>query len=186
MPIHLDLKDRGPGEVHLVLKNKNSKKISLAIRKTLDGNLLIPQHHSIHIVIMPDKGKIITFPKEEYNDECYADQDDLFKFLTSSGVIKSDSVNGGNIYGSLEAMFPTEKIGDEEPIEVIMLNLHNFLEKYKIKHSINKKYVDDLENQLLDPSEEETTELGEVPEEEFKGSIPKWGFPTRGVYRYNY
>ncbi len=186
MPIHLDLKDRPAGDINLVLKDKNSKKIFLAIRKTLDGNLLVQEHHSMYIVIMPDKGKIITFPKEEYNDECYADQDDLYKFLTSSGVIKNDSVNGSNIYGSLEATFPTEKIGEEEPIEVIMLNIHNFLQKYKIKHSINKKYVDDLENQLLEPNEEESTDLGEVPEEEFKGSIPKWGFPTRGVYRYNY
>lgn len=186
MPIHLDIKDKPIGDINLILKDKNSKKISLAIRKTLDGNLLIQEHHSIYIVIQPDKGKVITFPKEEYNDECYADQDDLFKFLTSTGVIKSDSVNGGNIYGSLEAIFPTDKIEKEEPLEVVMLNIHNFLQKYRLKHSINKKYVEDLEQQLLNPDDEETTELGEIPQEEFKGSIPKWGFPTRGVYRYNY
>lgn len=186
MANQLTIQDKPVEDINLVLKDKNSKKISLAIRKTLDGNLLIQEHSSINIVIMPDKGKILTFPKEEYNDECYADQDDLYKYLTTSGVIKSDSINGSNIYGSLEASFPTEKIGEEEPLEVVMLNLHNFLEKYKIKHSIRKKYVDDLEQQLLEPDEEESTEFGEIPHDKFKGSIPKWGFPTRGVYRYNY
>jgi len=186
MADHLELKDKPIEDIHLVLKDKDSKKISLAIRKTLDGNLLIQEHNSINIVIQPDKGKIITFPKEEYDDNCYADQDDLFKFLTTSGVIKPETINGSNIYGSLEAMFPIEKIGKEEPVEVVILNLHNFLEKQKIKHSINKKYVDDLEQQLLNPEDEESTELGEIPHDKFKGSIPKWGFPTRGVYRYNY
>ena len=44
----------------------------------------------------------------------------------------------------------------------------------------------DLEKELLQPEEEESTELGEVPQEKFKGSIPRYGFPTRGIYRYNY
>lgn len=186
MADHIQLKDRPAGDTRFVLKDKNSKKISMAIRKTLDGNLLIQEHNSINIVIQPDKGKIVTFPKEEYTDECYADQDDLFKYLISTGVIKADTINGGNIYGSLEAVFPMEKIGKEEPVEVVILNLHDFLQKQKIKHSINKKYVDDLEQQILQPDEEDSTELGEIPHDKFKGSIPKWGFPTRGVYRYNY
>jgi len=186
MAEQLVVQDRPVSDIKLVLKDKNSKKVSIAIRKTLDGNLIVQDHHSINIVIMPDKGKIITFPKEEYNDNCYADQDDLFKFLTTGGVIQPNTINGGNIYGSLEGMFSIEKLGDEEPLEVVILNVHNFLNKYKEKHKINKDYIEDLENQLLNPDEEESTELGEIPHDKFKGSIPKWGFPTRGVYRYNY
>lgn len=186
MPIQLDFKDEPVGDIKLVLKDKNTKKISVAIRKTLDGNLLLQDHHSMNVVIMPEKGKILTFPKEEYNDLCYADQDDLFKFLTTAGVVQPNTINGSNIYGSLEAAYQKEKIGDEEPLEVVILNIHNFLNKHKIDHQINKKYIEDLENQMLNPGDEESTELGEIPQEKFKGSIPKWGFPTRGVYRYNY
>lgn len=186
MSEQLVIQDKPIGNTKLVLKDKNTKKISIAIRKTLDGSLIVQDHHSINIVILPEKGKIISFPKEEYNDSCYADQDDLFKFLTSSGVIAPDTINGGNIYGSLEAIFSTEKNGNEEPLEVVILNIHNFLDKYKEKHQINKDYIEDLENQLINPDEEESTELGEIPHDKFKGSIPKWGFPTRGVYRYNY
>lgn len=185
MSIKLTIKEPGAEDIKLKVVD-NKKKVSLAIRKTLDGNLIIQDHHSINIVLMPEKGKIISFPKAEYNQDCYADQDDLYKFLVNAGVIMPNSINGGNIYGSLEAVFPTEKIGDEEPLEVVILNVHNFLSKHKERHAIRKKFIDDLEKQLLDPEEEESTELGEIPQDKFKGSIPKWGFPTRGVYRYNY
>ena len=49
-----------------------------------------------------------------------------------------------------------------------------------------QKHKKDLEDSLLNPDAKDSTELGEVPQETFKGSIPKYGFPTRGIYRYNY
>lgn len=186
MPFELTLQDKSLKEPRLVLKNKNIKKVKLGLRRTLDGNLLIQDHHSINIVIMPDKGKILTFPKTEYTQDCYTDQDDLFKYLTLNGVVKVDSINGGNLYGSLEGMYNIDKKGDEEPVEVVILNISNFLNKSKEDHSIQKKFIDDLEQQLLNPEDEESTDLGEVPHHKFKGSIPQWGYPSRGVYRYNY
>lgn len=186
MPLELTLQDKPLENPHLVLKEKNVKKVKLSLRRTLDGNLLIQDHHSMNIVIMPDKGKVLTFPKSEYNQDCYADQDDLFKYLTLNGVVKVDSVNGSNLYGSLEGSYNTDKKGDEEPVEVVILNISNFLNKAKEDHSVQKKFIDDLEKQLLDPEEEESTEFGEIPHEKFKGSIPMHGYPSRGVYRYNY
>lgn len=186
MPIELSLHDKPLENPRLVIKDKNVKKVQLAIRRTLDGNLLIQDHHSMNIVIIPDKGKILAFPKTEYNEDCYADQDDLFKHLTLNGVVKVDSVNGGNLYGSLEGAYNTDKKGDEEPIDVVILNVSNFLNKAKEDHSVQKKFIDDLEKQLLDPEDEEATDLGEIPHHKFKGSVPAHGFPTRGVYRYNY
>jgi len=186
MPVELTIQDKPFDGISLELKDKNVKKINLAVRKTLDDYLLIQDHHNINIVIMPDKGKVIAFPKAEYTEDCYTDQDQLFKFLLQGGVIKPDSINGGNIYGSLEAVYMTDKKGDEEPIEVVLLNVHNFLKKDKEEYSVRKKFIDDLEDQLLEPEDEHSTEFGEIPHEKFKGSIPKYGFPTRGVYRYNY
>lgn len=79
-----------------------------------------------------------------------------------------------------------KKKGEEEPLEVVILNISNFLSKDKQEYSVRKKFIDDLEQALLQPDEESSTELGEIPQEKFKGSIPKYGFPTRGIYRYNY
>lgn len=186
MPIELTVQDKPLENPKIVLKDKNVKKVSLAIRKTLDNHILIQDHHNMMIVVMPDKGKILTFPKAEYTDDCYTDQDQLFKFLTASGVIKPDSVNGSNIYGSLEAIYNIEKIGEEEPVDVVILNISNFLDKDREEYSKRKKFIDDLENQLLHPEDEESTEHGEISHQKFKGSIPVYGFPTRGIYRYNY
>ena len=104
----------------------------------------------------------------------------------TNGVITPDSIIGGNIYGSMEAKFAIEKKGEEEPLDVVLLNLYNFISKDKAEFSIRKRFIDDLEKELLNPDEESSTDLGEIPQEKFKGSIPKYGFPTRGIYRYNY
>ena len=184
----LALKVHGPSVDQMVLKVKprNVKRVKIAIRKTLDGNLIVQDHHNMNIVISPEKGKIIAFPKGEFNDDCYADQDQLFQFLTQNGVISADTIIGGNIYGSLEATYQKEKKGEEEPLEVVIYNVSSFLNKDKEEYKIRKKFIDDLERELLAPDEESSTELGEIPHEKFKGSIPKYGFPTRGIYRYNY
>jgi hypothetical protein len=185
MPFSITLKDK-PEDLKFTLKNVPKKKVTIALRKTLDGNLIIQDHQSMNIIIMPNKGKILALPKGEFNQDTYTDQDQMFQYLTNAGVIMPDSIIGGNIYGSLEAKFPTEKLGDEEPLEVVILNVSNFLSKDKAEYSVRKKFIDDLERELLDPDEEASTELGEVPQEKFKGSIPKYGFPSRGLYRYNY
>jgi len=186
MPLALAVQPTPADDLKLVVKEKNVKKVSLAIRKTLDGNLIVQDHHTINIIVLPEKGKILAFPKGEFTQDCYTDQDQLFQYLISSGVVTPDSVIGGNIYGSLEGTFNIEKTGEEEPLEVVILNISNFLNKDKQEYSVRKKFIDDLEKDLLQPEEEESTELGEIPQEKFKGSIPKYGFPTRGIYRYNY
>jgi hypothetical protein len=185
MPLQLKVVDSIEGE-ELVLKEKTFKKIKLTIGKTLDGNILISDHQSMNVIIMPDKGKILAIPKGEFSNDVYTDQDQLFNHLLVRGVIIPDSVVGGNIYGSMEAKYTTEKKGDEEPLDVVLLNLYSFISKDKQEFSIRKKFIDDLEKELLAPDDEQSTDLGEVPQEKFKGSIPKYGFPTRGIYRYNY
>jgi hypothetical protein len=186
MPLTLKVKGPSIDQLKLAVKPKNNKKVKLAIRKTLDGGIIIQDHHNMNIVVMPDKGKIVSFPKNEFSDDCYSDQDQLFSFLTQAGVVSPETIVGSSIYGSLEAKYQTEKKGDEEPLEVVILNISNFLNKDKEEYTIRKKFIDDLERELLHPDEVESTELGEVPHEKFKGSIPKYGFPTRGIYRYNY
>lgn len=173
-------------DMKLVIKQKEVKKIKLQIGKTLDGNVLIKDHQTINVIIMPDKGKILAIPKGEFSDEVYTDQDQLFQHLLVSGVITPDSVTGGSIYGSLEAKYNMEKKGEEEPLDVVLFNIDKFISKDKSEYNLRKQYIDQLEKELLAPDEQSSTDLGEIPQEKFKGSIPKYGFPTRGIYRYNY
>ena len=185
MPIELKLIDNF-GDSKLVVKEKTFKKIKLSIGKTLEGNMIITDHQNMNVIVMPEKGKILAIPKGEFSNDVYTDQDQMFQHLLINGVILPDSIIGGNIYGSMEAKFPIEKKGEEEPIDVVLLNLYNFISRDKKEFSIRKRFIDDLEKELLNPDEENSTDLGEIPQEKFKGSIPKYGFPTRGIYRYNY
>ncbi len=82
---------------------KEVKKVILKARRTLDGKILIPDHPDIDIAIIPEKNKIVAFPKEEMDDEVYETQDRLFKHLVRNGVCDFDSVQGGGcfyVYGS--------------------------------------------------------------------------------------
>ena len=185
MPIELKLIDNF-GQSKLVVKEKTFKKIKLSIGKTLEGNMIITDHQNMNVIVMPEKGKILAIPKGEFSNDVYTDQDQMFQHLLINGVILPDSIIGGNIYGSMEAKFPIEKKGEEEPIDVVLLNLYNFISRDKKEFNIRKRFIDDLEKELLNPDEENSTDLGEIPQEKFKGSIPKYGFPTRGIYRYNY
>ena len=45
--------------------------LSLNIRKTLDGNIIVRDHSDIDIVIIPSKKKIVTFPKDTATEETY-------------------------------------------------------------------------------------------------------------------
>lgn len=185
MPIQVKLSD-SIKDIKIVAKEKTFKKINLEIGKTLDGNVIITGHQNMHVIIMPEKGKIIALPKGEFSNDVYTDQDQMFNYLLINGVILPDSIIGGSIYGSLEAKFPTEKKGEEEPLDVVLYNLSAFINRDKKEFRVRKQYIDDLERELLNPPDEATTDLGEIPQEKFKGSIPKYGFPTRGIYRYNY
>jgi len=165
-------------------KTKIRKEVQLV--KTLNGDYVLKEHPDIDIIVMPAKNKILALPKEEYSDKVYSIQDQLFSFLSKKGVILPESISGGNIYGSLQALYPQDPPGGENPLEVVVFTAASFIEQQRPIFKFEKEFEDKMENSLLLPDVEASTELGEVPQEQIKGSIPKQGFPTRGIYRYNY
>lgn len=156
------------------------------IRKTLSGDLLLREHPEIDIIVIPQKQKVLVLPKDVQSDRIYKLQERLFKYMVQKGVILPESVFSGNIYGSLQGNFPQQAPQGVDPLQVVVYNLANFIEQERPSYEFEKAYDDALEKEILKPDSEKSTELGEVPQEPFKGSIPKYGFPTRGIYRYNY
>lgn len=161
-------------------------KKELMIAKTLSGNYIMREHPEIDVVVMPEKKKILVLPKNLQNDYVYNTQEEMLKTLVTKGVIEPNSISGGNVFGSLQATFPETAPGGEDPLQVVIYNLANYIEQQRPVVAYQKAYEDELEKAMLEPDTEDSTELGEVPQEPFKGSIPKYGFPTRGIYRYNY
>jgi hypothetical protein len=173
--------------IKVTITGKGGEQKEVNIRKTLSGDLMLREHPEIDIVVMPEKGKVLVLPKDEQTDHIYKLQEKLFKYMIQKGVILPESVFSGNVYGSLQGNYAKDtQLEGIDPLQVVVYNLANFIEDERPAFAYEQAYEDAMEKELLRPDTEDSTELGEVPQEPFKGSIPKYGFPTRGIYRYNY
>lgn len=151
-------------------EEKSDLNFSLVIRKTIDGRIFVMDHPDIDIAILSDQNKIITFPKDEMSDYVYGTQNLFFNFLSKKGIVLPETIQGGGIYGSLEAQIP-ESLDDVDPIRVALLVIAKFIEDEREHFKFEEEYYKLQKKRYTDPSEEESTELGEVPHEERKGSI---------------
>lgn len=147
-----------------------SIKMSLKVRKTMDGQIMVMDHNEIDIVIAPGIKKIIVFPKTSFHDTVYACQDRFFNFLAQKGTIKRETVQSGNVYGSMEAEYP-DAVGNVDSTQLILFTIGKFFEEEKPHMEIEEYYEKEFEEKLTDPDEEESTELGEIEQSPKKGTL---------------
>ena len=144
-------------------------KVELNIRKTLDGDIMIFDHADVDIIIMKEKQKIVSFPKDIMSEVVYGAQDRLFKFLNKKGLIRIDSVVGGSVYGSLQAdLLPSEDLNN---VVMAIINLEKWIDSERPYFEFVEEFEDMQADRLTDPSDEDSTELGEVPHEDTKGTL---------------
>lgn len=145
-------------------------KLRLNIRRTLGGDIIVHDHPMMDIAVQPEKMKIVAFPKTVINDEVYASQNRLFHYLQKNGIIKRESVKGGYAYGALEGTIepPTKPIFIDE---VAVFSVGKFIEEERPSYIYEKAVEEKEVDRLTDPDVEDSTELGEIPHEEEKGSI---------------
>ncbi len=147
-----------------------TKKFELKIRQSLDGNFMIFDHADIDIVIMPSKKKVLALPKEIMSDAVYGAQNRLFTHLRRKGVIDLASVQGGNIYGSLEGIM-AENAEGIDPVKMVLLNVDNFIDEERPYFDFVGAAIDQAEDMYTDPDDLHSTELGDVPHGDTKGSL---------------
>ena len=150
----------------------------LKIRKTLGGDLVIFDHRDIDIVLMPKKNKIVSFAKEAYTDEAYHSSDRLFKFLTDRGIVVRESIQGGNVYSSIEAQI--EEAKDYNTTQLALLTIANFMDEEKPYLEFQDDVEETYEERMTDPNHEESSEYDPRRHSEEKGSVSKT--PHRGLY----
>ena len=131
--------------------------IRLNVRKTLGGDLMIFDHEDIDIAIMPAENKIVSFPKENFNDYVYASQERLFKYLGKRGIIDPSSIQGGSVFMSMEAFMPQTE--DHNLVQMALLNLYKFIEDERPSFLTRKAYEEEEERRLTDPGPEDSTEF---------------------------
>jgi len=154
--------------------------MELNIRKTLAGNIMILDHDDIDIVLLPEQNKIIAFPKDAMSDVIYGTQDRLFYFLEKKGLIEYGSVRSGNVYGSMEALIASPVDEGVSALQSAVYSVGKFIEEEKPYFMTMNAYEEREEQAMLNPDDEDSTELGEVPHQKEKGSLrPGW---IRGPY----
>ena len=164
------------------MKQEDFPVIHLVARRSVDGNILIFDHPHIDIIVATGKNKIISFPKDSVEEDVWNSQMKLFDFMRNKGVLVFDSVQGGNVYGALEATLPE---GDQsvDVVEATLYTIARFIEEEKPALDFVADYKKGLKDELLDPSAEDSTELGEVPHTDEKGDLDfrkiNYGSPWR-------
>jgi hypothetical protein len=172
-------------KINIARTDVNKYTFELYVRESLDGNLMIYDHKDIDIVLMQEQKKIIAFAKDMLTDNVYGAESRLFEFLRKKGIVAYDSIQGGNIYGSMEA-----KILDSKKYNSVKAALLNIAEWFKVEKPLTdslEAHDDLMDDALLNPDDEHATELGEVPHEEEKGSILQKNLFAPYLYgRYTY
>jgi len=143
--------------------------VSLQARKTLEGNLLIMDHDIIDIVLLPESSKVLAFPKSQYVEEAYGIQARFFDFLADKGIIDRETVQGGNIFNSLEAVIPESKNANGLQAAVYVISEFITTEADVLKRA--EEYEKNLEDYFTEPTDLDSTELGEVPQQAEKGAM---------------
>jgi len=167
--------------------NPIDAQIRLKARKTLDGNILILDHPEIDIVLSPKNKKVLALSKQQYGDHVYATQSRLFEYLSKKGIVEGSSVRGGNVYGSLEgAILESLEADRVDSFQMALYSIASFLLEEKPHYRAVKQYEIEFEKELLEPKDEDSTELGEVPHDKRKGTVGQHnGMGAYGLFGYS-
>ena len=157
----------------------------LNMRRALNGDLMIFDHADIDIVVMLESKKIVAFAKDLMSEVVYGAESRLFQHLKKKGVVAFDSIQGGNVYGSLEALILDST--ELDPIKASLYEIGQWMNEERPYFKSMEAYDDMMDDALLDPDAADSTELGEVPQDADKGSIDQSVLFSPYVYgRYLY
>ena len=186
MAINIKIGRKEPPIKITIKTNKVEETIQLQARKSLNGDIMIYDHTDIDIIVMSEKKKILTFAKEYYGDHVFEAQNRLFKFLMKRGIIDYESVQGGNVYSSMEATIQESK--QYNVVQHSLLAISRFLENERPLMEFEKAFEEAEEGRLNEPPPGEYTEWDpDTYHSEKKGSINRgqmpFGMSTAAVYR---
>ena len=150
-------------------KIKLDPRIKLKARRTLDGNIMILDHEDIDVVFLPEKKKCVAFPKEAMSDKVYAAQDRMFQFFAKKGIISHSTIRGGNVFGAMEAEVLESTTPGIDQTQAFLYTIHEYMTGEKPYFKTSDEYDDERLDALLRPSDEDSTNLGDVPQSDRKG-----------------
>ena len=165
MTVRVIIGDEAINKAH---SNPGAAKLEMVIRRTMDGDYMIMDHMDVDIIVMPKKMKIVAFPKDLMSDLVYSTENRLFKFLSKKGLISISSIQSGAIYGSLEAKMLVGETHDT--VKLTLINIQKWIDDERPYFEFLEKFEDMMVDRFVDPDDERSTELGEVPHKDPDGS----------------
>jgi hypothetical protein len=157
--------------------------VSLQASKTLAGNIIIKDHEKLDIVIVPSTKKILTIPKPGINEgeNIYEFQSDILHALYESGVVEFETIQGGPSFGVLEGTYsPSE---DVDSVQVILFEVDKYIKKMSADTALSRAYDEYIEDRFTDPTDEDSTALGEIKPEQDTGDTymtPAYSYAGQG------
>lgn len=165
----------------LKVKFIDKKPIHLDIKRTIGNKFIIKDHPEYEILLDPETMMIILFSKGNYGEANENYQLQLLKFLASEGAIKRTTIQTGTVFGSYQAELVESS--EENSLHYCIFAISEFMESELEEIRRAEEYKKEKERFILEPDEDESTELGEIPHEVEKGSIHN---DLRNYYSYNY
>ena len=159
--------------------------IELDARRMLDGSIMVLDHQDIDIIVMPSQNKCLAVAKDMMDDKVYGAQDRLFKFLSKRGIVNSASIVGGNIYGSMEAMIFESVVDGVDSVQATLFSIYHYIKEESPYFTATSKIKDREADHLLKPEDEYSTDLGDVPQKDRKGSMNPSVRPYGFQYNYS-
>ena len=156
--------------------------VELNARRALDGSLLIMDHQKIDIAVVPSSMKVITVPKSVSAEDVYDFQNRLLEMLADKGIVDRASIQGGNVFRSLEgALYESDQIN---PLQAAVYVISEFIGIEAQHEKAADDYEKELEDMYTHPSDRDSTEYGEVPQYAEKGSMRpgSYYYPLRNRY----
>tara|TARA_R110002012_G_scaffold94252_2_gene228233 strand:+ start:1224 stop:1748 length:525 start_codon:yes stop_codon:yes gene_type:complete len=164
------------------MAQKQSIQRKIAVKKSLNGDLMFLSHPHINVIVKKEINKVLAFAKDgNYTEEAYAAMKRLLTHLADAGLISFDSIQGGNIYASLEGILQ-EPDSDRSVLQLVTFHVGEWLNKESTE-IYDAYYQEEVEDFYLDPTPEDSTALGQVPQEAHKGVLPNDPYATPLVYR---
>ena len=177
-----------PFKINIIRGEKDAevlKTVSFEARQALNGDLLIFDHDLVDIVVSREKAKVTIFPKKETTEEVYHTQDRILSKLAKAGVLDRTSLRAGSVFSSMEGTMEESVINGVSAFQMVLSELYDFIQDEIPEIKSRKLYKTQLQDFFLDPEEEESTELGEIPHKDKKGALDHQVRPYGYQYMYS-
>ena len=177
-----------PVKIKIKDQDRQIFEFKLNMRRAMNGDYMIFDHADIDIIVQPKQSKVVAFAKDIMSEVVYGAENRLFEHLKRKGIIQYDSIQGGNVYGSLEGTVLKIVEGEKlDTLDYLLFEVSKWMDTERPYFESVKVHDEMMDDALLEPEDKYSTELGEVPHEEEKGSIRQHGLFAPYMYgRYIY